>query len=85
MDFPTILARKKGRFWKEEGGIVAADSFQIDWKTGKKWGGGDQTPRINKRKNANFMALLFPNIIKFYIGFSAVFNWLISFQIDHWR
>ena len=30
--FRQFCSEKKGRIWKGEGGIVAADSFQIDWK-----------------------------------------------------
>ena len=83
--FSDNFGPKKGEILKRRRRDCGCRLFS-DWLENREKGRrGRANPRINKRKNANFMALLFPNVIKFYIGFSAVFNWLISFQIDHWR
>lgn len=72
--FRQFWPEKRGDFEKKKEGLWLQTLFRLIGKQGKSEEGENQTPRINKRKNANFMALLFPNIIKFYIGFSAVFN-----------
>ena len=78
--FRQFCSEKKGRIWKEEGGIVAADSFQIDWK--KRGEIGKST--ISIREKMPILWLFYFLMFQTLFWLLNSFNWLISFQIDHW-
>ena len=77
--FRQFCSEKKGRIWKGEGGIVAADSFQIDWK--KRGEIGKST--ISIREKMPILWLFYFLMLQTLFWLLNSFNWLISFQIDH--